>query len=70
MLLWNFFFYSAQNELGGLTDFRPDVYPDGSVYYNFPSVIKSLCKVDVTYFPFDVQQCEYPVFYSSGTVSR
>ncbi|XP_053405060.1 neuronal acetylcholine receptor subunit alpha-9-like [Mercenaria mercenaria] len=49
---------NAQNELGGLPDFRPDVYPDGTVYYNFPSVIKSLCKVDVTYFPFDTQQCK------------
>lgn len=25
--------------------------------YNFPTVITSLCKVDVTYFPFDTQNC-------------
>ncbi|KAL4227651.1 Neuronal acetylcholine receptor subunit alpha-7-like [Mactra antiquata] len=49
---------NAQTDLGGLQDYRPNLYPDGTVYYNFPSVIKSLCRVDVTYFPFDVQQCK------------
>ena len=49
---------SAQNDIGGLVNFRPNVYHDGTVSYNFPSVIKSLCKVDVTYFPFDTQICK------------
>ena len=49
---------SAENELGGFTDYRQTIYPDGTVYYNFPSVLKSLCKVDVTYFPWDIQQCK------------
>lgn len=50
-------FFSAENSLGGVADYRATVYPDGSVYYNFPSVITTLCKVDVTYFPFDTQTC-------------
>ncbi|KAL4228119.1 hypothetical protein ACF0H5_013554 [Mactra antiquata] len=54
---------NAENELGGVSDYRPTIYPDGSVYYNFPSVISSLCKVDVTYFPFDKQTC--PLVFGS-----
>ncbi|WAR00750.1 ACHA7-like protein [Mya arenaria] len=50
---------NAKNVLGGLQQYRPNIYPNGDVYYNFPSVIRSLCKVDVTYFPFDTQVCEY-----------
>ncbi|XP_052792178.1 neuronal acetylcholine receptor subunit alpha-10-like [Mya arenaria] len=49
---------NAQNALGGLQQYRPNIYPNGDVYYNFPSVIRSLCKVDVTYFPFDTQICK------------
>ncbi|WAR00523.1 ACHA7-like protein [Mya arenaria] len=49
---------NAENALGGLQQYRPNVYPNGDVYYNFPSVIRSLCKVDVTYFPFDIQVCK------------
>ena len=32
---------------------------DGTINYNFPTIIKSLCKVDVTFFPFDVQVCRF-----------
>ena len=45
------------NELGGLDDYTMIIGSDGSISYNFPSVIKSLCKVDVTHFPFDKQNC-------------
>ncbi|XP_053406310.1 CHRNA7-FAM7A fusion protein-like [Mercenaria mercenaria] len=50
-------FFSAENALGGIEDYRASVYPDGSVYYYFPSVVATLCKMDVTYFPFDTQTC-------------
>ncbi|XP_046583793.1 neuronal acetylcholine receptor subunit alpha-10-like [Haliotis rubra] len=46
------------DELAGLKDYRPKFTSDGSVTYNFPTIITSLCKVDVTYFPFDTQSCE------------
>ncbi|XP_046583796.1 neuronal acetylcholine receptor subunit alpha-10-like [Haliotis rubra] len=48
---------NAGEELVGLKDYRPTFYSDGSVTYNFPTIIESLCKVDVTYFPFDSQTC-------------
>lgn len=51
-------YFSAENELGGRKDYLQEIRPDGIVSYNFPSVIKSLCKVDVTYFPFDYQTCK------------
>lgn len=52
--------HSAENELGGLKDYLQDLRPDGTISYNFPSVIKSLCKVDVTYFPFDIDVTYFP----------
>ncbi|XP_067667361.1 neuronal acetylcholine receptor subunit alpha-10-like [Haliotis asinina] len=48
---------NAGEELVGLKDYRPVINSDGSVTYNFPTVITSLCKVDVTHFPFDTQTC-------------
>ncbi|KAK3098644.1 hypothetical protein FSP39_021530 [Pinctada imbricata] len=48
---------NANSELEGLKDYRPAIGSDGSMSYNFPSIISSLCKVDVTYFPFDTQIC-------------
>lgn len=53
----DFLYSSAENELGGLKDYLQDIRPAGTVSYNFPTVIKSLCKIDVTYFPFDKQTC-------------
>ena len=52
------YFVSAENALGGIEDYLEEIRSDGSVSYNFPSVVKSLCKVDVTYFPFDKQTCK------------
>ncbi|XP_046373235.2 neuronal acetylcholine receptor subunit alpha-10-like isoform X2 [Haliotis rufescens] len=48
---------NAGDELAGLKDYRPVINSDGSASYNFPTIIQSLCKVDVTYFPFDTQTC-------------
>ena len=41
----------------GRTDYRATVYADGTVTYNFPTVLQSVCRVDVTYFPLDLQIC-------------
>ncbi|XP_052098769.1 neuronal acetylcholine receptor subunit alpha-10-like [Mytilus californianus] len=49
---------SISSEFFGLADFRPTIYYDGSVYYNFPTVIEALCPIDVANFPFDSQKCE------------
>ncbi|XP_061188673.1 neuronal acetylcholine receptor subunit alpha-10-like [Saccostrea echinata] len=48
---------NVDSQLLGLKDYRPAIYSDGSMVYNFPTIISSLCKVDVTYFPFDKQVC-------------
>jgi hypothetical protein len=40
-----------------MSDYRPNVNSDGTVYYNFPTVIEALCPIDVTSFPFDTQMC-------------
>ncbi|XP_062588172.1 neuronal acetylcholine receptor subunit alpha-10-like isoform X1 [Saccostrea cucullata] len=49
---------SVSGEFVGLKEYRPNIYPDGTVYYNFPSVLESLCTVDVEKFPYDEQTCK------------
>ena len=41
----------------GLNEYRAQIINDGSVQYNFPTVLNSVCRVTVTYFPFDTQSC-------------
>ncbi|XP_021345857.1 neuronal acetylcholine receptor subunit alpha-10-like isoform X2 [Mizuhopecten yessoensis] len=50
---------SASDEvmMPGREDYIASIYNDGTVHYNFPTVLKSICRVDVTYFPFDTQIC-------------
>ncbi|CAC5411108.1 Neuronal acetylcholine receptor subunit alpha-9-I,Neuronal acetylcholine receptor subunit alpha-9-II [Mytilus coruscus] len=45
------------DQLSGLKDYRPVVSSNGDISYNFPTVITSMCPVDVTFFPFDTQNC-------------
>ena len=45
----------------GLKDYRVSAASDGTMSYNFPTVISVLCKIDVTYFPFDTQICKLMV---------
>ena len=48
--------HSALGEgLEGRQDYLVNIYNTGDVYYNYPTVIEVLCKIDVTYFPFDLQ---------------
>ncbi|XP_071169768.1 neuronal acetylcholine receptor subunit alpha-10-like isoform X1 [Mytilus edulis] len=50
---------SAADEvmMPGRENYRATINSDGSVSYNFPTVLKSVCRIDVTYFPFDTQVC-------------
>lgn len=52
-------FFSAAEEvmMPGLTDYRAQISKDGRIQYNFPTVLNSVCRVTVTYFPFDTQNC-------------
>ena len=49
---------SVSSEFVGLKEYRSNIYPDGTVYYNFPSVLESICTVDVERFPYDEQTCK------------
>lgn len=52
------FFHSAD---GGSTGFMKGTYVlvnhNGTVLWPVPVKLKSSCKVDITYFPFDDQMC-------------
>ncbi|XP_041366453.1 neuronal acetylcholine receptor subunit alpha-10-like isoform X2 [Gigantopelta aegis] len=51
---------NAGDGISGYKDYRVSISHTGHVSYNFPTIINSLCKVDVTYFPFDTQVCHLP----------
>ena len=44
--------------LPGLKNYRVYISSTGTLSYNFPSVLKSVCRVNVRYFPFDTQRCQ------------
>ncbi|XP_053405082.1 neuronal acetylcholine receptor subunit alpha-9-like [Mercenaria mercenaria] len=48
---------SDDDMLPGLKENRAYISSSGSVTYNFPTVAKSICRVNVRYFPFDTQEC-------------
>ncbi|XP_063431034.1 neuronal acetylcholine receptor subunit alpha-10-like [Mytilus trossulus] len=56
-------FDSITIELSGMKSYKAIIYPDGTVYYNFPTLIESICPIDVTSFPFDSQMC--PLVFGS-----
>ncbi|XP_061196441.1 uncharacterized protein LOC133204716 [Saccostrea echinata] len=48
---------SNEANMPGLDQYRAVVSNNGEVRYNFPTIITSVCRVIVTYFPFDHQVC-------------
>ncbi|KAK3092235.1 hypothetical protein FSP39_000116 [Pinctada imbricata] len=48
---------SVATEFVGIRDFRANIYSDGTVHYNFPTILETLCPVNVQKFPFDTQSC-------------
>lgn len=60
ILNWIIYFcnyFSVSGEFDGLNEYRPRIYSDGTVYYNFPTIMETLCSVNVKNFPFDKQIC-------------
>lgn len=51
------FFCSAAEYTDGLMPANAMVGSDGNVFWPVPTKLQSSCKVDVTYFPFDIQRC-------------
>ncbi|VDI42726.1 Hypothetical predicted protein [Mytilus galloprovincialis] len=59
-LLWTpdlTLYESVAEEFYGFKDYRPRVMFDGTVYYNFPTLVESVCQVDALKFPYDTQIC-------------
>ncbi|XP_063431835.1 neuronal acetylcholine receptor subunit alpha-10-like [Mytilus trossulus] len=48
---------STATEFSGIKEYRAHIFSDGSVYYNFPTVLEALCPIEVLNFPFDTQIC-------------
>lgn len=42
----------------GKGDYQAHVKYNGEVRYNFPTVLKSICRIQVIFFPFDLQNCD------------
>lgn len=56
-LIFNFYFHSIETALSGIKDYRAHLTSDGEIKYNFPSLILSICALNIQYFPFDLQKC-------------
>lgn len=41
----------------GRRTYRPIVLHDGTVIYLYPTIISSICPINVLYFPMDTQEC-------------
>ncbi|XP_065601839.1 neuronal acetylcholine receptor subunit alpha-10 [Cyrtonyx montezumae] len=48
---------NADEHFGGSMDTNVVLRSDGHIMWDTPAITKSSCKVDVSYFPFDGQQC-------------
>ncbi|XP_023930299.1 neuronal acetylcholine receptor subunit alpha-9-like [Lingula anatina] len=49
----------VREEERGLDQYKVTVYPNGAVYWLTPNILKTYCKLDVTYFPYDQQVCPF-----------
>uniref|UniRef100_A0A3B5QJY3 Cholinergic receptor, nicotinic, alpha 10a n=1 Tax=Xiphophorus maculatus TaxID=8083 RepID=A0A3B5QJY3_XIPMA len=56
---------SADNHFTGPMDTNVVIRHDGQMMWDSPAITKSSCKVDVSFFPFDGQQCRFT--YGSWT---
>lgn len=52
-------------EIAGINSFNAIIDSDGTVMYNFPTILESLCPIEVAIFPFDTQEC--PLMFGSWT---
>ncbi|XP_072166843.1 neuronal acetylcholine receptor subunit alpha-10-like [Diadema setosum] len=48
---------NADSGFSGMMLTSATVTHEGVVYWNAPAIYQSTCKIDITYFPFDEQQC-------------
>uniref|UniRef100_A0A3Q3DJP4 Neuronal acetylcholine receptor subunit alpha-9-I-like n=1 Tax=Hippocampus comes TaxID=109280 RepID=A0A3Q3DJP4_HIPCM len=57
--------FSADDHFTGPMDTNVVIRHDGRITWDSPAITKSSCKVDVSFFPFDAQQCRFT--YGSWT---
>ncbi|XP_077578986.1 neuronal acetylcholine receptor subunit alpha-10a [Stigmatopora nigra] len=58
---------NADDHFTGPMDTNVVIRHDGQIMWDSPAITKSSCKVDVSFFPFDAQQCRFT--YGSWTYS-
>ena len=51
------FLSSAEEIYGDYREFRSIVSSEGQVRWEPGGVFKTMCQIDITYFPFDNQEC-------------
>lgn len=51
--------FSTGETFFGKQDFKPSVHSDGTIIYNFPSVVDNRCIIDIAKFPYDSQVCKF-----------
>ena len=51
-------FFSADEKFDGTYQTNVVVNNEGGCLYVPPGIFKSTCKIDITWFPFDDQQCD------------
>ena len=49
--------FRAEEIYGDYREFRSIVTNDGQVRWEPGGVFKTMCQIDITYFPFDNQEC-------------
>lgn len=65
---YHFIYCSADDYTAGFMPINAMVYNDGTIFWSPPSKLRSSCKVDITYFPFDKQSC--PLKFGSWTYDK
>jgi len=60
--------YSADDYTTGYMPSNAMVHSDGNIFWSPPSRLRSSCKVDITFFPFDEQVC--PLKFGSWTYDQ
>ena len=49
---------SAEDLYGDYGQFRAIIKSDGGVHWEPGGVFKTICEIDITYYPFDEQHCQ------------
>ena len=48
---------SDEANMPDMKEYKVSIKYNGEVSYNFPTIVTSACRIDVTYFPYDYQNC-------------